>query len=295
MTIWFSTNIPEMRAISTFNRVSTDISEIQQRITTGQRINSGKDDPGGLIIREGLRADIKTIHATQANMAQAETLMDIAANGMMELLKILVGSDTNNPSEGSLIGEMGSSLTETQKQAAAKDFLKLYDAVVNTTTFRGEKLIGGALVETPGTGSDPATPAKTYQLGGGQTLGLSIADLSTNTPAPSSAALNLKVAIEADAADFDSTAVIAAAEALQTTIATALGTLGSSQKVVAMNQKLLDSRLTSVTAAEGRISNADIAVESSRMARAELLAQNAMSSIMYTRNYAAFAVSSLFR
>ncbi|MDR3182412.1 MAG: hypothetical protein LBT89_05725, partial [Planctomycetaceae bacterium] len=77
-------------------------------------------------------------------------------------------------------------------------------------------------------------------------------------------------------------------------IASAAGTLGNSQNIVAQNQKLLDSRLTSVTESEGRISNVDMATESSRLARSELLAQNAMSSITYNRSYAAFSVSSLF-
>jgi len=302
MTIWFSTNIPEMRAISTFNRVSTDISEIQQRITTGQRINSGKDDPGGLIIREGLRADIKGIHAIQANMVQAENLMDVAAGGMMQLLEILVGSDTKNPGDGGLLGALLTADTPEDAKASAENFLKLYDTAINTTTYRGERLIGGDLVGTA------LAPARTYQLGGGQTLGVSIANLSSSaadpgdpggdppvpaTPAGAAAALKTAVADIADAGTLN--AAIAATRALQTTVANELGTLGNSQKVVAQNQRLLDSRLTTVTAAEGRISNADIAIESSRMARAELLAQNAMSSIMYTRNYAAFAVSSLFR
>ena len=281
MTIWFSTNIPEMRAISTFNRVSTDISEIQHRITTGQRINSGKDDPGGLIIREGLRADIKGIQATQANMTQAEILMDTAAGGMMQLLEIIRGSETNDPSNGGLIGELSGSLTDVQKQAVAKDFLALYDAAVATTLYNGEALIGGAL----------ATTGKTYQLGDG--VGVLTVKVKDFSSAAGTAAVALKTAIEAGTYNNDTT--LAAARALQKEIATELGTLGGQQKVAAANQKLLDSRLTSVTASEGRISNADIAVESSRMARAELLAQNAMSSIMYTRNYAAFAVSSLFR
>ena len=270
-----------MRAISTFNRVSTDISEIQHRITTGQRINSGKDDPGGLIIREGLRADIKGIQATQANMTQAEILMDTASSGMMQLLELLRGSETNDPSNGGLIGELNGSLDYTGKKAVAEKFLELYDATVTKNTYNGDKLIGGDLA---GTGK------KTYQLGDGVgTLEVEIADLSTI-----GAAAALKTAVGAIANDTTVTAAITAAEALLKTIAAAAGTLGGSQKIAATNQKLLDSRLTSVTASEGRISNADIAVESSRMARAELLAQNAMNSIMYTRKYAAFAVSSLF-
>jgi len=263
-----------MRAISTFNRVSTDIAEIQQRVTTGQRINSGRDDPGGLIVREGLRADIKGIHATQANMKQAEIMTDTAASGMTQLLELIRGSDVNNPSEGSLLGILNGSLGFTEKNAAAEDFITLFDSVLAATTYNNVDLLKGT--------------TRTFQLGGAQTLAVTIGDLDAGAAA-------LRLAVTAIADDATVTTAINAAVALQTTIAEELGTLGGSQQVIAMNQRLLDSRLTSVVAAEGRISNADIAVESSRMARAELLAQNAMSSIMYTRNFAAFSVSSLFR
>ena len=265
-----------MRAISTFKRVSTDISEIQQRITTGQRINSGKDDPGGLIIREGLRADIKTIHATQANMTQAENLMDVASGGMMQLLELLRGADTNNPSDGGLLGILNGSLGFAEMQDEAENLMSLYDSVVASTKYNNVDLLKGT--------------TRTFQLGGGESLAVIIGNLDTGA-----LVADLRTAVTAIADDTTVAAAITAAETLQTKIAEELGKLGGSQKIVAMNQRLLDSRLTNVTAAEGRISNADIAVESSRMARAELLAQNAMSSIMYTRNYAAFAVSSLFR
>ena len=283
MTIWFSTNIPEMRAISTFNRVSTDIGEIQHRITTGQRINSGKDDPGGLIIREGLRADIKSINATQTGMTQAEIFMDTAASGMSQLVEIINGSQTD-PSSGGLLKMLDDPLLSlAQKTAQTTDFIKLYDAVTNKTTYGKDggtglpqKLLADA-------------PSKTYQLGDGAgTLTIAIPALDSAT-----------VGIAAPTSPFaDETAVKTYRDGVETaltSITTALGNLGMKQQIVATNQKLLDTRLTSVTSAEGKISNADIATESSRMARAELLAQNAMSSIMYTRNYAAFAVSSLFR
>ena len=318
MTIWFSTNIPEMRAISTFKRVSTDISNIQERITSGQRINSGKDDPGGLIIREGLRADIKDIHATQANMVQAENLMDAASSGMMQLLEIIRGSEVSNPDDSGLLGALLTASSPAAAKEAAEGFMKLYDAAIKTTMYNGLQLLGGQMgapavgdsgLAPGGSGTAEndaiaAIPGRIYQLGGEQTLEISIANLSSdpadpaltavNPNAPAGAANALKVAI-GNITDEDSLkTAIAAARALQADVSAALGSLGGSQKVVAQNQKLLDSRLTSVTASEGRISNADIAIESSRMARAELLAQNAMSSIMYTRSYAAFSVSSLF-
>jgi flagellin-like hook-associated protein FlgL len=310
MTIWFSTNIPEMRAISTFNRVSTDISEIQHRITTGQRINSGKDDPGGLIIREGLRADIKSINALQAGMTQAEVYMDAAASGMQQLLEILNGS-TTDPSNGGLLKILDDPLlTLEQKATQAADYMKLYDGVINTTVYNGQKLLVGGEVDATDKVLLPLS--KTYRLGGDDgtapyTLTVSIVSLassdvggigdytSATTPIDT---LNISVPLVSGKpkfADEDELEAYRAsvAEALKT-VSTAFGNLGMNQQIASTNQKLLDSRLTSVTASEGRISNADIAVESSRMARAELLAQNAMSSILYTRRYAAFAVGSLF-
>jgi len=289
MTIWFSTNIPEMRAISTFNRVSTDISEIQQRITTGQRINSGRDDPGGLILREGLRADIKGIHGLQAGMMQAENLTNIASDGMMQLLNLLVGADTTNPSETSLIGALNSTMSNADVGAFATNVMNLYNSTVNTNRYNNESLLAGTTKTYRLGGNDGATPTPNPY-----TLTVAIPNLSTAGGGEANALINAVHAHASAPTDTTRAAILAAAETLQTSIAGHLGTLGGNQSIVAMNQRLLDSRLTSTVSAEGRISNADIAVESSRMARSELLAQNAMNSIMYTRNYAAFSVRSLF-
>ena len=217
-------------------------------------------------------------------MTQAENLMDIAASGMTQLIDIING-DSKDPSSSGLLKMLDDPLLSlTQKAGQAADFMKLYDAVVSQTTYG--TTTGGAKLELLSGG----VSAKTYQLGDGTgTLSITIDDLSSDTSGVGIAA-PATFANEAAVTTYRGKVV----DALEA-ITTAAGELGMTQQIAAMNQRLLDSRLTSVTAAEGRISNADIAVESSRMARAELLAQNAMSSIMYTRSYAAFAVSSLFR
>jgi flagellin-like hook-associated protein FlgL len=151
--------------------------------------------------------------------------------------------------------------------------------VIAKTTYNAEKLIG--------TSGDLT---KTFQIGDGTgTLTVVLPDLSAANVATNSIAAPASFANEAAVTSYRADV----AEALGK-ITTASGDLGLKQQIVAVNQKLLDTRLTNVTAAEGLISNVDLAVESSRMARAELLAQNAMSSIQYTRQYAAFAVRSLF-
>jgi flagellin len=282
MTIWFSTNIPEMRAISTFNRVSTDIGEIQQRIATGQRINSGKDDPGGLMIRETLRAEIKNVQSLQLGMLHADAALDFVSGSLVQLLEILRGPDIKDPT-GGLIGELGNGSDYEAIQAAATKVMQLYDATVARSRYDGDPVLMGF--------------SATYQLGGGMTIDASVSDWSTtdNSGSDDGLAFALADAIK-DLEDEDTRqTALDEAGALLTALTKEMGELGSTQRVISQNQKLLDSRLTNVMGAEGKISNADIANESSRLARAELLAQNAMNSIMYSRSYAAFAVTSLFR
>jgi flagellin-like hook-associated protein FlgL len=57
----------------------------------------------------------------------------------------------------------------------------------------------------------------------------------------------------------------------------------------------LDTQLEKVTEAEAEISNTDMALESSRLSRAELLAQTAMESLLYSRYFAQYLVTSLLQ
>ena len=77
-------------------------------------------------------------------------------------------------------------------------------------------------------------------------------------------------------------------------VATQRGRIGAVQKhVLDNNANNLDFQLEKVTEAEALISNADMALESSRLNRAELLAQSTMSAILYSRSYRQYILSAL--
>jgi hypothetical protein len=216
-------------------------------------------------------------------MLHADSAMEFASSTMMNLLEVIRGTDPINPNAGSLIGELTTGMISAEDslelRAAALNIMKLYDATVAGSRYDGKSILEGY--------------EKTFQLGGGQTLKAEVSDWSSDNTMVTTLVDRIKV-IDVDA-PLTITSAIEAAEELSTAIAKELGTLGSVHKVISQNRQLLDSRMTTMVAAEGRISNADIANESSRLARSELLAQNAMISIMYSRSYAAFAVTSLFR
>lgn len=78
-------------------------------------------------------------------------------------------------------------------------------------------------------------------------------------------------------------------------IATQRGKIGTVQKfIVETSAANLETQLEQVTEAEALISNTDVALETSKLNRAELLAQYAMNSILSARSYRQSVLSQLF-
>jgi len=57
-----NTNISSLRAITQLQKNQNNLSTSLQRLSSGLRINTGKDDPAGLIASEGLRSEIAGIN-----------------------------------------------------------------------------------------------------------------------------------------------------------------------------------------------------------------------------------------
>jgi len=77
-------------------------------------------------------------------------------------------------------------------------------------------------------------------------------------------------------------------------VAVQRGTIGAIQRsVIESNAKNLDFQLEKVSESEALISNTDMAWESSRLNRAEILAQSAMIAILYAQRFEQFIVRAL--
>ena len=139
------TNLPEMRSIFRFNRVSTDISEIVRRLETGQRIISGKDDPAGLLSREIMRTDIKGIQTAQKNTMMANELLSMADNGLSNISLMLLG-DINQRDDTGLLGMIyDDTLPTDMKRQQINDILNLIDGTIRTSTYNGQQILNGSM------------------------------------------------------------------------------------------------------------------------------------------------------
>ncbi|MCK6476237.1 MAG: flagellin [Phycisphaerales bacterium] len=117
------------------------LSTALERLSTGLKINRGKDDPAGLIASENLRSEIKSINSAITNADRADQVVNIAEGGLQEvssLLSELQGLITTTASSAGLSNE-----EKKANQLQIDSILQTIDRIASSTSFQGIKLLNG--------------------------------------------------------------------------------------------------------------------------------------------------------
>ena len=85
-----NTNIPSLQAIHRLTRNNTELATRLQRLSTGLRINTGKDAPAALIASETLRSEINGIHQAIDNSQRANNVVNTAEGALGEVSALLL-------------------------------------------------------------------------------------------------------------------------------------------------------------------------------------------------------------
>jgi len=138
-----NTNISSLQAIHTLTKNQTDLSTRLQRLSTGLKINTGKDAPAGLIASETLRSEIAGIHQAIDNSQRAGNVVNTAEGALSEVSSLLLevqGLTNQAANTGALSPE---EIKANQLQVDA--ILNSVNRISNTTQFNGVKLLNGGL------------------------------------------------------------------------------------------------------------------------------------------------------
>ena len=84
-----NTNINSFQANRALTKNQADLSTRLQRLSTGLRINTGKDDPAGLIASETLRSEINGISTAVDNTNRASNVINTAEGALNETSSLL--------------------------------------------------------------------------------------------------------------------------------------------------------------------------------------------------------------
>jgi len=138
-----NTNVASLVAQTNLANTSAELNLRLERLSTGLKINRGKDDPAGLIISERIRSDLQGINQGINNAQRASSVISTAEASLAEvndLLNSIRGLLVQSSSTG---GNSQEELNANQLQINSA--IESITRISNTASFGGLKLLDGSM------------------------------------------------------------------------------------------------------------------------------------------------------
>jgi len=221
-----------------------------ERLSSGLRINSAKDDAAGLAVRELMRADIGVLQQGARNAQDGISLLQTAEGGMQTINNLLVRMKQLAEQAGTgTYSSAQRSIMKTEFDELANEI----ERIAGSAKFNGTSLLNsasGTVAVVFGTVDDTITISQKDMT----KSGLGIEALNINTAASAQAAL----------ATMD-TAIGSAT--------TARAAFGAKMNRLETTVAVLNIQSENILTSESRISDVDVATEMAAMTRNQVLAQ----------------------
>jgi len=230
-----------------------------ERLSSGLRITRAADDAAGLGLSESLRAQIRSINQATRNANDGISLTQIADGAAATIGSLL--ARLRELSSQSASGTVGN----TERSYIDQEFVALrseIDRIAQVTEFNGQALTSGSTISF--------SIAIGFRSGSGNTLSLDLNDIQTYSLGLSN--VNVSTAANASRALANIDSAISA-------IASARAEYGSIQNRFEATIANLQVTSENLTAAESRIRDADIALETSIFTKNQILVQAGIATL----------------
>ena len=138
-----NTNVGAIIANTNLQKSQAALSTSLQRLSSGLRINSGADDPAGLIASESLKSEIQGINTAISNSTQATNVISTADAALSEVSNLLV-SIKGLVVQAANTGAMSPDEIQAN-QLQVDSAIASITRISNSTTFGGLQLLNGSL------------------------------------------------------------------------------------------------------------------------------------------------------
>jgi flagellin len=226
-----------------------------ERLSSGLRINSAKDDAAGLAVRELMRADTAVLQQGNRNAQDAISMLQTmeGALGVVDDALIRMKELAEQASTGSYSDPQRGIMNSEFKEMAEE-----IERIATTTEFNGIKMLNSA------------SGTKQIHFGSGSAITLNTANISK--AGLQIDALSIKTAASAQAALTTLGTAIAAKDSARASFGYKMNRLQSTASVLSIQAENLMT-------AESRISDVDVATEMAKMTRNQVLAQAGISML----------------
>lgn len=283
--IGINTNVSALNSARNLYGSQSSLATSLQRLSSGLRVNSAKDDAAGLAIAERMNSQVRGMKVAIRNandgisMAQtAESAMGQVGE-MLQRMRELTVQASNATNQGG------------DRDSLQKEFLQLQNEITRvsqSTSFNGSKILVGTGTQTFQVGANAGTSDQ-IDVAGLNLMSSGAAVASAVNVATGALVINSTVTL---AASFD--AVISQLDAAITMVNDKRADLGAVQNRFTSTIASLQASVENQSAARGRIMDADFASETANMSRAQIL-QQAGTAMLSQANQSPQQVLSLLR
>jgi len=242
-----NTNPGAMIALQNLNKTNMELSEVQNRINTGLKVASAKDNGGVFAIAQNMRSDVAGLGAVRQSLDRAISTVDVAVAAGEAISDILIEMKEK------AIAAADSSLDTSSRDALNEDFTALRDqitTIVDNAEFNGVNLVDG---------SNTAGLAALANADGSASITVDDENLSLGGSIVTIAASG-NIATQGAA----STMIATVETSLENTNA-ALARLGTNAKKLDVHDTFVGKLSDTLKAGIGNLVDADLAVESARL------------------------------
>jgi len=280
MTV-IASNISAIRAQSASNQANIGLSQAMERLSTGKRINTAKDDAAGLAISTKMTAEIRGLSAAMRNANDGLSVTQVAEGAMGEVSNIL-----QRMRELAVQASSGTVSVDDRKaiQAEVTELSSQITNIAERTSFNGISLLNGSTTST-----DPVQVKIQVGNNAGETVDLSIDGVNLES-------LGLDTGLTGWD-DSDGSTASDALDLIETAInqvSSSRATLGGVQSRLEATINNLNTTVTNLSDARSRIEDADFSAESTALAKNQILSQ-ASTAMLAQANQSQQGVLSLLR
>jgi len=276
MALTVNTNVASLNAQRNLQTNQAGLNTVFQRLSSGLRVNSAKDDAAGLAVAEGLSSIIRGANVAVRNANDgisvgqtAETALGQISNNLQRIREIAVQSANG-------------SITSTQRANLQKEVDQLTQEISRT--------VGGTTFNSVGLLDASNSGGITFQIGAGSadTVTVSGANITGFTSFSGAATAGVTASVTATGVVDVSTASGASAalsklDADISTVTSKRATFGAVQNRFEAVVSGLEVYSENLSAARGRIVDADFAQETAALTRGQIL-QQASTAILAQAN-----------
>lgn len=282
MAMTINTNITSLTSQRYLQNTQTSLQTSMERLSSGLRVNSAKDDAAGLAISNKMGSQIRGMTVAVRNANDGISMAQTAEGGLgnltdtLQRMRDLATQAGNRAAVGS-----------ADRQKLQTEFKQLgleMKRIIQNTEFNGKKILNGSLKNA------------NFQVGANTTtdnqISVNISDLATVNSL--SALFGTKLSIGSLATSGNVRSAMTAIDTAIKKIDTFRSTLGAIQNRFTTTIANLQSAIENQSAARSRILDADFAVETANLSRSQIL-QQAGTAMLAQANTSQQGVLSLLR